>query len=377
MKINPPKPLQTEPATEAEILEVDSQPTPNLPMVVQQPTVNPCHGIALVPITPEKQAKLEEPIDPEQLDILPTGVVYMSQVWYRRKLNSTFGCGRWGLLPQGEYIYKEFKTQGGKPAGTLMHEYALIVEGCFVGHCIGESDYHPSNDRSSYATAAESLKSNALSRLCKDLGIASECWDTRFTEKWISENAISVWRKEVRKPEWRRRDAKPFWNETGIADDPQAGKAAPQPNAAPQSRPQPANGSGADPASPSAATGQETASRAAPKGDGWHAGRVIAVTVAKTGGTGGGWWRKLDVVIDSQGPSYSCMIGEKSASLQTDLESARDGMDTIEYLLETKENKNKTYTNLVDMRWPCGTNQGEIAGVSRVQGDDPERSLSF
>lgn len=164
---------------------------------------------------------------------------------------------------------------------------------------------------------------------------------------------------------------------------------------APQSRQAPANGAGAAPAGQGAATGQETAPSAAHKGDGWHAGRVIAVTVAKTGGTGGGWWRKLDVVIDGQGPSYSCMIGEKAVSLQTDLESARDGMDTIEYLLESKESKGKTYTNLVDMRWPVGSGAndpknymqpppeggGEYIGKDGLRGStlakDPEGSLPF
>lgn len=216
----------------AEVIDAEhGTPENNLPMIVQQRAMNPYQGIAQVPIKPEQQAALEAPIDPESLDILPTGEVYMCQVHYRRKLNKVFGIGQWGLLPRGGYSEQN---------GTLMREYALIVNGCFVADAIGEADYHPNNDRMSYATAAEALKSNALTRLCKDLGIASECWDKHFTAPWIEKYAIQVWRKNKPKPEWRRKDAKAFWDETGtaLAQQPQAAYKATEPRPSPPQAPQ-------------------------------------------------------------------------------------------------------------------------------------------
>ncbi len=79
----------------------------------------------------------------------------------------------------------------------------------------------------SYATAAESAKSNCLMRCCKDLGIASELWDPSFVRRWVGENALEVWCQNVgkgpdsgrKKKMWRKRTSPTIdmwpWREEG------------------------------------------------------------------------------------------------------------------------------------------------------------------
>ncbi len=173
-------------------------------------------GLSAQRFSDAQKATLEQKIPGEEIDILPTGELYVSQVRYRRILNDAFGPGGWGLVPTGDFQ---------QDAGTLCREYSLFAEGRFVASAIGEADFQPNNPRYSKATAAESLKSNALTRCCKDLLVASECWDKRFCREWIKKYAVAVWcvgkAKDIQGKEkklWRRRDAERFeypWAEKG------------------------------------------------------------------------------------------------------------------------------------------------------------------
>jgi hypothetical protein len=151
---------------------------------------------------------LSMPLTDDEVDILPTGEVYLSQIGYRRRLMAAFGPGAWTLVRVGPSI-----QQG----NTLVQEWELHVLGRFVSVAYGEADYHESNPRTTWATAFESAKSNALMRLCKDLGVASECWDRRWTEQFKARCCTRVWRRGEKKPQWRRLDAPPFFDETGEA----------------------------------------------------------------------------------------------------------------------------------------------------------------
>lgn len=171
-------------------------------------------GVATLALAPDKVEILTSPFHQDEgaeaYDILPTGEVYVSQIHYRRRLNRAFGPGSWAMVPRGGYI-----QQG----NTLCREYALVVDGRFIAEAIGESDYQPNNARMSYASCAEAVKSNALTRTCKDIGIASECWDKRFCQKFQAEHCVRVWRESEKKPQWRRIDATPWWDEKGEVKD--------------------------------------------------------------------------------------------------------------------------------------------------------------
>lgn len=163
-------------------------------------------GIASLTLSTAQRTILLAPTPTEELEVLPTGEVYMAQVFFRRRLNEAFGPGAWGVRPIGQVAMRD---------NILMREYALFVNGAFVGQAAGEADYIPNNPRMSYATATEACKSNAIMRLCKDLGIASECWNRRFTAKFKSTHCVLVYRtKHAKRPyQWRLKDAEPFDDE--------------------------------------------------------------------------------------------------------------------------------------------------------------------
>jgi len=189
------------------------------------------HGAALSRFTEAQRRCLRQAIPLEELEILPSGEIYASQVRYRRILCDAFGPGGWSLLPLTGY----FRT-----SNSLCREYALYVNGKYISQAMGEADYYP-NSRQTWATVAESLKSNALTRCCKDLCVASECWDKRFCEVFQEEHCVRVVvlrddrgrpKKEV---QWRRKDGKPLKNELGLAEDIPRGGIVQQPKALPQS----------------------------------------------------------------------------------------------------------------------------------------------
>ena len=61
-------------------------------------------------------------------------------------------------------------------AQLVTREYALYCMGRFVSQTVGEHAFYGKGTLG-YGKACESAKSNALTRCCKDLGIASELWD--------------------------------------------------------------------------------------------------------------------------------------------------------------------------------------------------------
>ncbi len=181
-----------------------------LPVVSERPA-DPYIGISNAPFSAETAETLRKPIPEQDLDILPTGEIYASQVRYRRILNAAFGVGGWALMPRDNVVLD-------KNTNMMYRTWALYALGRFVSEATGEQQYQADNDRMSYASAAEAAKSNALTRCCKDLGIASECWDKHFTEKFIADHCVQVWVEGKQKPQWRRKNSKPFYKETGFVD---------------------------------------------------------------------------------------------------------------------------------------------------------------
>ena len=161
-------------------------------------------GAGIKRFSQAQELVLVEPVALPDLDILPTGEVYLTQIKYRQRLAKAFGPGGWALVPMGKPELRD---------DVMMREYALIAEGRYVSQAVGEAEYIPSNKRMSYATALEACKSNALMRCCKDVGIAAECWNKHFTEQFKKDHCVQVWRKSQSKPQWRRTDASPWYDE--------------------------------------------------------------------------------------------------------------------------------------------------------------------
>ena len=159
---------------------------------------NPYSGIAGARFSAEQESILTNDIPEEDLDVLPTGEVYASQIRYRDILCRAFGPGGWAMMPRGPLIIKD---------NILYREYALYIEKRFIAEAVGEQEYIPNNPRMSYASAAEAAKSNALVRCCKDLSIAAKCWDRRFTEQFKAEHCERYFDKRKSKYFWRRKGA--------------------------------------------------------------------------------------------------------------------------------------------------------------------------
>jgi hypothetical protein len=181
-------------------------------------------GASLLVLTDAQKAILAAPVKVEDVDILPTGEIYLSQVKYRRVLIDAFGPGGWSLIPVGGPV---------KDNTYVAQKYALYVQGHWVSEAVGEQAFKLGTNELSYPTALEGAKSNALMRSCKDLGIATELWDRRFVEKFKDEFCVKVWRKKRGAYEWRRKDAQPFYDEAHAAPAEKAA-AAPPPEKPPE-----------------------------------------------------------------------------------------------------------------------------------------------
>lgn len=139
------------------------------------------HGLGGVAFSAEQQEILLAPVEQDDVEVKPDGIIYLPEIKYRRILNRAFGPGGWGLAPRGESIV----------TGKLVtREYGLIVQGRLVSIARGEQQYF---DPDGIPTATEGCKSNALMRCCKDLGIASELWDPRFIRKFHNDFTKEVW----------------------------------------------------------------------------------------------------------------------------------------------------------------------------------------
>ena len=150
------------------------------------------HGLSIERFDKEAADVLLAPLDEDDVEIKPDGILYLPEIKYRRIMNRAFGPGAWGLAPRGESIVT---------SKAVTREYALVVHGRYgapsktvdipeilwlnhhrlVSIARGEMDYFSPEG---IPTAAEGCKSNALMRCCKDLGIASELWDPRWIRKF-------------------------------------------------------------------------------------------------------------------------------------------------------------------------------------------------
>lgn len=153
----------------------------------------------------------------EMYDILPTGELYLGQMHYRRILNKAFGQGGWALVPMDPRPV--VTGDQGKGTSQLVQVWALIAHGRYVSEAMGGAEYNPANSRMLWSDACETVKSNAVMRLCKDLGLAGDCWDRRYIAQWKKKHAIAVWVEKWKMDsgwkvsgqiQWRRADADPL-----------------------------------------------------------------------------------------------------------------------------------------------------------------------
>jgi uncharacterized glyoxalase superfamily protein PhnB len=144
----------------------------------------------------EQRAILFAPVNPDEVLIRPDGLVYLSWTAYVKRLRDAFGT-QWSLMPRGNPAVRD---------GMVMAAYYLCIQGKVAGYAVGEAQQQ---GQMTYGDVLESAKSNALTRLCKGMGISLELWDPSFVRTWKAKYAI----QDVPNPKkpsemlWRRREA--------------------------------------------------------------------------------------------------------------------------------------------------------------------------
>jgi len=78
------------------------------------------HGLSTESFSQEAQDALLQPLNVDDIEVKPDGIVYLPEIKYRRILNKAFGPGGWGLAPRGETIVT---------AKSVTREYALVAKG--------------------------------------------------------------------------------------------------------------------------------------------------------------------------------------------------------------------------------------------------------
>lgn len=193
-----PQPMKPEPPRGLVVRSEDAAPAP--PAIIR----DPYEGASLTAFPEAVQKILAEPVDPKDIDLKPhNGVVFLPGTHYRRKLNKAFGAGGWAMIPRAP-----LQMNGSK----MYQPYALYVGGRFMAEAIGSQEYIANNKDMDYADAAEGVKTNAIQRCCKDLGIACELWDKGYIEKWKTEYA-EQFTTEKGDRHWRRKDRAPAKSE--------------------------------------------------------------------------------------------------------------------------------------------------------------------
>jgi ribonuclease HI len=152
-------------------------------------------GMASEPFPKAAREVLAEPPPPEAVEIKPNGIVFVPGVYYRRQLTRAFGAGGWALAPRSPA-----RVMG----NIITYHGALFCLGRFVAEAVGECAYRANNDQMSYASALEGAKTDALSRCCKDLGLATQLWDKAWRDQWMADYA-----EKGSDGKWRARDGRP------------------------------------------------------------------------------------------------------------------------------------------------------------------------
>lgn len=155
--------------------------------------------VGTIEFTTKEIKILYDPFDDDDLDILPTGIVYASWVAYMKRMRAAFK-GSWGMVPHGIP-----RLEG----NLIMWPFYLIIRGKLAAYSIGECGYVANNKIMTYGDACEGAKSNGLMRNCKAIGVGIETWDRKRLEEWKNKNAESYQGKDKEgnpKTYWRRKD---------------------------------------------------------------------------------------------------------------------------------------------------------------------------
>src|SRR5712692_4858324 len=170
-------------------------------------------------ISPEADAVLNEPLPDDEVDIRPDGLIYASHEYVVRQLNRAFGRMGWTLIP-GSPLAR--RPDANPP--EYFQRWVLFVGGVYCAEALASRVFYD-NGQMHLDDVAEAIKSDCKSRVAKDLGIATECWNRRFAKKWRDEFAVQVVAPKRDKGQminaklWRRIDGDALEGELGTVEE--------------------------------------------------------------------------------------------------------------------------------------------------------------
>lgn len=162
-------------------------------------------GASTLAVSREQEDILDAAIPPEEVDIRPDGLIYVSHEFVRRILNKAFGRLQWALVPGSPLV---------ADGNEIYQRWVLMIQGTYVSEALGSRKYFQ-NGNQTRDDVAEAIKSDCLRRCCKDLGIGLSAWNRRFAEQWRRQYAVQVLvsSPQGNQKQWRRADADPLRNE--------------------------------------------------------------------------------------------------------------------------------------------------------------------
>lgn len=161
-------------------------------------------------LTLEEKKQLYVKADPEIIDILPTGEIYVTQLEYRKKLTEVFGVGGWRLIPCSPWF---------EDINCRRQMWALEVRGHIISYAWGEDETYRTEIKegdtirnSPSFAAPEVAKSNALMRLAKDLLLFHNLWDRDFIREFKEKYC-----EKVPTPNRKTGRMEDYWKKNGSA----------------------------------------------------------------------------------------------------------------------------------------------------------------
>lgn len=137
-------------------------------------------------LTPEQEQILAAPAPKPELEKGKDGLTYWPAIYYVLRLNKVFGIFGWRLEPRGGFW---------KDDQTILREYRLVIPGAEPIEVVGSSTPEPGY---SLHDAYEGVRTSALRRACKTLGMTPELWTPAANREFPAPAKVQV---EVSQPD--------------------------------------------------------------------------------------------------------------------------------------------------------------------------------
>ena len=152
-----------------------------------------------VKLTKKQEDILFADVPEEQIEIREDGIVYLPHIFYSGRLRKAFGW-EFAFIPDGKPQYLDDRK-------LFIWGFHAIVKGSYLAYAVGQQKWQP-GDFMEYPDAMEGAKSNALMRLCKDLGIGTDLWKPEFVKAWQDKWAYQGKNKKGKTAWFKRKTAK-------------------------------------------------------------------------------------------------------------------------------------------------------------------------